>query len=315
MADKGYARAPAAAASGATGAPLPPEEAEDQHQELRADLAGMFPGDKKHNGPKRRLQIMMVPGEALMIPFVRSRLKALDREGDLIFVPLPLGDVGFCYDGMPDQIINFLIELKKNTDLSSSIGGKGQHGNRWKEQFIRMVEKGMTGHNIMYMVYGNLMTGRHAVPFKSRVGAVVKRVMRDGVSLAMALEAEYIADMIVFMLYYLEHLEDKEFEERRYTYADALHASAKKSAVQDEHKMERMLNLVNGMSANRAKVITGFYPDLPSLIAAYATAPAPELLLEDIEVMNESGTMRRIGPALSKAVCDFFGGHAYAGTS
>lgn len=293
-----------------------PEPEPDQHLPLCADIAGLYPPDNPRFRPKRRLNLVAVPGEHLMIGLLRSRLRALGRGDDLVLLPLNVGDVGFCYDGMPDEMVKLVIELKKCTDLSASIGGRGQHGNRWKEQFVRMLHAGLEPHNIVYMIYGSVIDkpgDRHAVPFKSRIGALVKRTLRDGVPTVLGYDVEYVADMIIFYLYYLEHLDESEFEARNYRYeVDGMHVDSKKSAVQGEHKMVRLLMNVPGMSAKRAAVIAEHYRELPDLVRAWATAPDPRLLLSEYTVAGETGKERRIGPELSKAVCAYFGGESYA---
>lgn len=196
-----------------------------------------------------------------------------------------------------------IAERKRVDDLAASIVD-----GRWKEQFGRASALNLR-HAMLYIIDGRLNTVCRGAPFKSRLGAVVKKVARDDVPVAVTYSIRETAEFIMFLHFYLEQIEESELERSNSgNYVDHMqYTGGSKRGMQAEHALEHTLIIIPGVSANIAKCIAEKYQGVPDFIASCVETPG--LTQRSIESINTLvGQKRCVGPALSMRIVEWFVG-------
>lgn len=208
---------------------------------------------------------------------------------------LTVGDIVF-KDGN-GELFGYMFESKTGADLSSSIIDKRLH--QQKGRMLLMAPK----HNIVYLLVGDFYA-RGAVSTIGRLGAVTSTVCGDGCQAVRTEEKRNAALFVVCQHAYLESCEDSVVRERAFDFGKCLAESGSKREFETDpaNKLESLLQKVPSISSDKARGIRRVYPTWTALQSAYRDCEGdPDDLLSDIQWRGG-----RIGPAASKAVCDYY---------
>lgn len=278
---------------------------EGDNDRLVEKAAQLFPANK---APHRKLTMVLCYREVVLYQLVLSKMTALGRGDSVRQGSITLGDIQWemdDYDYSSEEgaksPFGFVVERKSVADLAASIVD-----GRWKEQYGRTRDMGL--HDVMmYVIDGNMHAAAHGAPFKSRLGSIIKKVARDKVRVAKTDSAQQTAEFLVYTHLYLEHIAESELRESGFSYGNCLKGGGKKREHMKEHKLERILLEMNGISPTIAQAITAKYPTVADLVNAYLRNPAgATTMLKNMVFITTGGHKRFIGPAISKEVASWF---------
>lgn len=263
---------------------------------LKDMLEGMYkPGTREQS-----IIMKICYRERDLFALVKDIFDELGMPGAVQQANVDVGDIQWATsDG---EQYGFVVERKAVSDLAASLCDP-----RWREQNARMNNISLD-KVVMYIIEGNILGPSRGAAPKSRLGAIVKKIARDGIRVGQVNSMDETAVLLVFMHFHLEHLKRDALAPKEYFYGRGITASSKKKDTRKEHRLECFLAQINGVSPEKGHAIAKVYPTVGSLLRAYMARPSSaDVLLADI-LYKPDGTSkpRRIGPAVSKEIAEWF---------
>lgn len=185
----------------------------------------------------------------------RMRMLCYDPEEKIKREALDLFDFQFVFKNDPSKNFGPCFERKRADDLAASI-----KDGRYAEQKARMQSlEGVPTSNKVYIYEGNLVARNYGIEPKALLGASLLPPMRKEAEIQLTQNLEATADIIVYWLAYLEHLDDDKLVSQ-YSYSKSIHSGVRKRDFVEKNMLAIFLSQgVYGISGAAADAIAQCY--------------------------------------------------------
>nr|QBK87167.1 MAG: ERCC4 domain protein [Marseillevirus LCMAC201] len=225
------------------------------------------------------MTIVVTSGETALI----SAFQKADVE--ITIENLLVGDIHIRKDG---QTV-YIFERKAKGDLDASI-----KDGRYHEQKGRMLETGLPRKNIVYII--EQLTRPRVTAYKRVWSAMCNSHNRDEFTVILTKDTTDTVEYLTGMSALVNHIEDSDTPRPK---VNEVNINIKKRQVALEEWFTYSLTLVPKCSLSIAKVITGKYPNMSSLISAIENDG-----MECLANFKHGDSQRRIGNKLSNEICE-----------
>ena len=268
---------------------------------------GAPPNPPLVEGATPRWAMCIASGESKLFDEMRRLVRASGFAEDTVrMMPLRSGDVTWV-DGSGTQV-GFVVERKRNDDFVSTIKGSGGRG----MQLAVMLDTAPHPSNILYLIEGDVLAPRSGVVDSARLGSLVYPIFRHGVRVANTQSTIASAAFLFNLWMQMERCDTHKLKAHGMVFGNKLNETPKKAHYTGDGGRDefiRLLTVVERVSDQVAIAIAQRYPTFGDMMKAFFAEPNPkkrELVLQDIQVTVKSGNVKRVGPALSRAIARKF---------
>lgn len=232
---------------------------------------------------------------------------------------LDIGDYIFEYKQKEDNP-KVIIERKTVDDLASSI-----KDGRYKEQKVRLLNEQNNGHQIIYIIEGNIYNGVGKISSKTFNSVIVNGIIRDGIYTYISKDIE---DTVNFLIKSFDMINKTGKIWNRFPVNSKCHVNnqynknniSDKNNKSNENNIEYVSHIKSVKKDNLTPKVCFIHQlaQIPGVSVKIATAISDKFnsiteLIHEIEIdegesvceIKYGKTQRKIGPVISKRLYDF----------
>jgi crossover junction endonuclease MUS81 len=200
------------------------------------------------------------------------------------------------------KVLDYVVERKKVSDLVCSIKQV-----RFEEQKYRLKASGC--HHVIYLVEGDLQEGEELLPGGVCIAALARTQASDGF---FVLETEHMEGSALALASLSRKIAKafKKLSEEAISNLDSFETFTGRTSKGLDQQDPRVvfgkqLQMINGVSCDRALSLLNQYASPKQLFDAIQSADYDPNLFKDVEYLSK-GVPKRMGPALSNHLIQFF---------